>query len=59
MFYNCENINKIQYACKNLGPDFTFSWVYGVSTQGTWINLNGYNYSNYSDSEIPEGWTII
>ena len=59
MFYNCENINKIQYACKNLGPDFTFSWVYGVSKQGTWINLNGYNYSNYSDSEIPEGWTII
>ena len=58
MFYNCENINKIQYACKNLGPDFTLSWVYGVSTQGTWINLNGYNYSNYSDSEIPEGWTI-
>ena len=26
------------------------------TTDGIWENLNGYNYTEYSDSAIPEKW---
>lgn len=57
MFYNCKNINKISYGCKKLGNDVSNNWVFGVqTTDGIWGNLNGYNYTEYSDSAIPEKW---
>lgn len=57
MFYNCKNINQISYGCKKLGIDVSNNWVFGVqTTDGIWENLNGYNYTEYSDSAIPEKW---
>ena len=57
MFMDCKNINKISYGCKKLGNDVSSNWVSGVqTTDGIWENLNGYNYTEYSDSAIPEKW---
>ena len=57
MFMDCKNINKISYGCKKLGNDVSYNWVSGVlTTDGIWENLNGYNYTEYSDSAIPEKW---
>ena len=57
MFYGCKNINHISYGCKKLGIDVSFNWVLGVqTTDGIWENLDGYNYTEYSDSAIPEKW---
>ena len=57
MFYNCKKINNISYGCKKLGSDVSNNWVFGVqTTDGIWENLNGYNYTEYSDSAIPEKW---
>ena len=57
MFMECKNINKISYGCKKLGIGVSFNWVIDVeTTDGIWENLNGYNYTEYSSSAIPEKW---
>ena len=64
LFAGCSKLSKITYYCDKLGEDsntginHTFKWVKGVSSTGTWYNANQQNFTNMSDSEIPNGWVI-
>lgn len=64
LFVNCSKLSEIVYYCNKLGEDtntginHTFKWVERVSSTGTWYNANQQNFTNMSDSEIPNGWFI-
>lgn len=64
LFAGCSKLSKITYYCDKLGEDtntginHTYQWVEGVSSTGTWYNAIQQNFTNMSDSEIPNGWKI-
>ena len=64
MFSGCSALSEIVYYCDKLGEDantginHTRYWVQYVSSTGTWYNANQQNFTNMSDSEIPNGWVI-
>ena len=64
MFAGCSKLANIVYYCNKLGEDtnteinHTYQWVQNVSPTGTWYNANQQNFTNMSDSEIPNGWVI-
>lgn len=64
LFAGCSKLSEIIYFCDKLGEDsdtgvnYTYQWVKGVSSTGTWYNANQQTFANMSDSEIPNGWTI-
>lgn len=64
LFVGCSKLSKITYYCDKLGEDsntginHTYQWVQNVSSTGTWYNAIQQNFTNMSDSEIPNGWKI-
>lgn len=64
MFAGCSKLSNIVYYCDKLGEDtntginHTYQWVQNVSSTGDWYNANQQNFTNMSDSEIPNGWLI-
>ena len=64
LFVNCSKLSEIVYYCNKLGEDtntginHTYQWVERVSSTGTWYNANQQNFTNMSNSEIPDGWLI-
>ena len=64
LFAGCSSLSEIVYYCNKLGEDtntginHTYQWVQGVSSTGTWYNAIQQNFTNMSDSEIPNGWLI-
>ena len=64
MFAGCSALSEIVYYCDKLGEDsnteinHTYQWVQNVSSTGDWYNANNQNFTNMSDSEIPNGWMI-
>ena len=64
LFAGCSALSEIIYFCDKLGEDtntginHTYQWVQNVSSTGTWYNANQQNFTNMSDSEIPNGWLI-
>ena len=64
LFVGCSKLANIVYYCDKLGEDtntglnHTYQWVQNVSSTGTWYNANNQDFTNMSDSEIPNGWKI-
>lgn len=64
IFAGCSKLSNIVYYCDKLGENtntginHTYQWVQNVSSTGTWYNANQQNFTNMSDSEIPNGWKI-
>ena len=63
LFNQCSNLNEINYYGNVLGEQTdntnpTYNWVSNISSSGTWYNANNQDFSNMSDSEIPNGWLI-
>lgn len=64
LFAGCSKLSNIVYYCGKLGEDtntginHTYQWVQNVSSTGDWYNANNQDFTNMSDSEIPNGWKI-
>lgn len=59
MFAGCTNLNNVEcLAATNLGPDYTYNWLNGVSSTGTFTKAAGVNWST-GVSGIPNGWTVV
>ena len=59
MFYECTQLNFIEYLAEDISASGCLeSWVYGVSSTGTFVKAPGVNWPT-GTSGIPEGWTVI
>lgn len=59
MFYGCSSLKNItSYANVISAPKCLGSWMYGVSSTGTFHNLGSATYPT-GVSGIPDGWTIV
>lgn len=59
LFYNCRNLNHIK-AMFTTKPSsiLTGSWVYNVSSTGTFVKNKDATWSVTGNNGIPSGWTI-
>ena len=59
MFWNCASLNSITvYANDVSATDYTYNWLLGVASSGTFRNLGSATYSRGA-SGIPTGWTEV
>ena len=59
MFYNCSNLNYIKAAFTTTpGSSYTYNWVYGVSSTGTYVKNSSASYTTRGVHAIPSGWTL-
>lgn len=59
MFVNCINLNYIKcLALETNSQDCLDSWVYNISSAGTFIKNTNMNNWPSGISGIPEGWTV-
>lgn len=63
LFSGCKNLSKIIYYPNEIGEqtneeNYTYDWVTGVASSGTWYNANNQNFSQMGTSLIPEGWVV-
>jgi hypothetical protein len=60
MFLGCTNLNHITCLAKNISASgCTNSWVYNVSSIGTFIKHPDMKNWKTGDKGIPEGWTVV
>ena len=59
MFGECENLNYIK-AMFTTTPDITYtcSWVYNVSSEGTFVRNENATWNVRGINGIPEGWDV-
>ena len=59
MFMFCENLNYIEamFTTRPSG-DYTYDWVYGVSSTGTFVKNRYATWDVFGEDGIPEGWTV-
>ena len=59
MFYGCKKLNYIK-AMFTTKPSSTYtnSWVYGVSSTGTFVKNKNATWNVTGDNGIPSGWTV-
>ena len=64
MFYNCSSLNEVHckipssYDSSQIASVFAGSWLYGVSSTGTFYTNADANWSSGA-SGIPTGWTRV
>jgi hypothetical protein len=59
MFSGCSNLNKITCLATNISASYcTDSWVYRVSSSGTFIKNPNMNDWTTGNNGIPSGWTV-
>lgn len=59
MFYNCENLNYIKCLATDISTtDYTYNWVSGVASTGTFVKHPDMNNWTKGVSGIPNNWTI-
>lgn len=61
MFYNCSSLKYLK-AMLTTQPSssYTATWLYGVSSTGTFIKNSDANWSyTPSTTTIPSGWTVV
>ena len=58
MFYDCTNLNSITVAFTEWDNGYTYIWVSGVATTGT-FTCPADLPEQRGDDYIPEGWTIV
>lgn len=58
MFTNCAKISYIKCLATSMEPTAVGSWLYGVSSTGTFVKAASMNDWESGDSGIPSGWTV-
>ncbi|MDO4957238.1 MAG: fimbrillin family protein [Bacteroidales bacterium] len=59
MFEGCTSLKRVRAAFTTTpGDDYTFWWLRGVSSTGTFYKNKNATWSNIG-AGIPEGWTVI
>ena len=60
MFYDCSKLNYIKAMFTTTpSSSYTNSWVYGVSSTGTFIKNKDATWNVTGNDGIPSGWTVI
>ena len=62
MFYNCSSLNYIKADFINYDSNYLYSWVYGVSSTGTFVMNPNANYNPHNirgEYGIPTGWNVV
>ena len=60
MFTDCTNLNYIKCLATDdisTSDDYTFNWVYGVGSSGSFYGKQSANWT-YSINGIPSGWNV-
>ncbi len=56
MFYNCSNLSYVKFLATDISTEnCTYNWLYGVSSNGTFIQAEGVTWPRGA-SGIPAGW---
>ena len=59
MFYGCSKLNYIKALFTTEPSDkYTYNWVYGVSSTGTFVKSSAANWNVTGVTGIPDGWTV-
>ena len=59
MFYNCKKLNYIKAMFTTTpSSSYTNSWVYGVSSTGTFVKNKKATWNVTGSNGIPSGWTV-
>ena len=59
MFYNCTSLNYVKCLATDIsGTRCTAMWLYGVSSEGTFVKDTNMNDWTNGSNGIPEGWTV-
>jgi hypothetical protein len=60
MFWRCSKLNNITMLATDIGATAClYTWVYGVSSTGTFTKHPEMTSLPSGDSGIPSGWTIV
>ena len=59
MFSNCTNLNYIKMMATDINAsNCLVSWVFGVSSTGTFVKNSAATWDVTGTNGIPEGWTV-
>ena len=60
MFYGCTKLNYIKALMTDTPNDsYTYKWVYGVASSGTFVKNANATWDITGDNGIPTGWTVV
>lgn len=59
MFRGCTNLNEITCLATNTNLLYTYEWLKGVSSTGTFIKNPSMTSWPTGDNGIPSGWTVV
>ena len=65
MFYGCSNLNYVKALFTNNSlyvnnyPLYTYSWLSGVSSTGTFVKSKDVPWIIRNDNGVPAGWTVV
>ncbi len=59
MFDQCSSLNYVKALFTNTPGTYTFSWLNGVSTSGTFVKSKDATWNVTGTSGIPSGWTVL
>ena len=58
MFYGCSKLNYIEaYFTTTPSTSYTYNWVYGVASTGTFVKASDATWNVTGVNGIPTGWT--
>ena len=59
MFYGCSKLNYIKAMFTTTpGKNYTYNWVEGVSSKGTFVKNHAATWTTTGVHAIPTGWTV-
>ena len=59
MFNNCSSLNKVEALFTTTpGQDYTYNWLQGVSSTGTFIKNANASWNVTGTSGVPTNWTV-
>ena len=60
MFDGCTKLNYIKAMFTTTpGTDYTYNWVSGVASSGTFVKNSAAEWNFTGDNGIPTGWTVV
>ena len=60
MFDNCSSLNYIKMLATDISAsDCLGSWVFGVSTTGTFVKSSSATWNKVGNSGVPKDWNVI
>ncbi len=59
MFYGCSRLNYVKAMFTTTpGSNYTYYWLSGVASTGTFVKNSAATWTNTGSSAIPTGWTV-